>query len=757
MRGAQPSSWRLRPEAGRLSAGRLKGWPALPAIAVATVVLLRLGFDQGGYFPAAFTTAAAVTFIALAVLIVRPVRRPSPISLVALGALGAFAVWMGLARAWSVVPDASLLDMQRGLLYLALFALGLLAATTRRNARLLIWCVLALALVFAGAGLLSRLQPDLLRPAIDPFSVLSYRLDYPFGYWNAFGAMASLGTVLALGLAADERGHTALRGAAAGACVLLVAAMYLSLSRGAWLALILGVVVLIAIAPNRGCVLLTVLIAGGAAAIAIVRLRGYPALAVNPQLGTGQEAQGDTFTRELLALALLAAAAQVALARFRAGTWLGRQFTRIRRLTIVTRGVIAVVAAASVLIAVDSPARNGVSSTINSATGWVDQQWRDFLDPESNPGATATRLLSAKGSRSDAYRVAIDGFEAHPLLGEGPGSFEVRYARDRRSDLKLRNAHSLALETLSELGLVGFALLLAFVAAVATAARRACLGGATIRPAEAAAVAAAFIVWLAHACVDWDWQIPALTGSAIVMCAALFPRGPQVLHATTAAQRLDMLPPAVRPRVGVHPRRRSRMSWSTVQFRQGTPSMRRRAWRKLGIMILVAGAIGAAVGIGFAQLGRDGNPSSTPTAAAPPPQAPASPAPAGVGVSVLDAVLHPAGTPSGAARRRARLTVRIRVENHGTTLQAFARPLLIVGNATVRTDPHADTPKTYLPSLAAGQTTAVMLRFEVAGALTSDLMTRRRAQLTFAAHSVAVFVKLGAPIHPPQQPSASAP
>jgi hypothetical protein len=28
-----------------------------------------------------------------------------------------------------------------------------------------------------------------------------------------------------------------------------------------------------------------------------------------------------------------------------------------------------------------------------------------------------------------------------------------------------------------------------------------------------------------HAAVDWDWQVPALTGTALVLAAALFPEG----------------------------------------------------------------------------------------------------------------------------------------------------------------------------------------------------------------------------------------
>jgi len=91
--------------------------------------------------------------------------------------------------------------------------------------------------------------------------------------------------------------------------------------------------------------------------------------------------------------------------------------------------------------------------------------------------------------------------------------------------VKSRDAHSLPLETLGELGAVGMVFLLGFVGAVAIAARRSISGKGVVRPAEAAAVTAGFVVWLAHASVDWAWEMPVLTGVPIVLCATLFQRG----------------------------------------------------------------------------------------------------------------------------------------------------------------------------------------------------------------------------------------
>ena len=501
-------------------------WPALLAIAVIVFVLLRLAFDQGGYVPAAYTSAGAIAFISLAVLVLRPSQeRFSTHALIAVASLAAFACWTGLSRMWSVVPDVPVLDMQRAMLYLALFGLGLLAADSGRNARLLVWSVLGVIVVIIGSGLLSRLQPDLVASTVDPFVAVFYRLDYPFGYWNAFGALASMGAVLAVGLAADRRSSAALRAAAAGASVLLIVTMYLSLSRGAWLALILGVVVLIAIAPNRWMVLLTLLLAGGAAAVAILRLRGYPAVVEDPKAGSGQAAHGRAFTSELIALMFVVVAAQAALGMVRVSSLVEQRLGKIRRVTL-TAGAILVVVGLVAGYALNGNAAEGRTTTaFDDATGWLDRQWQDFLNPATIPEMGTARLVSAKGSRSEAYRIAINGFEAHPVIGGGAGSYEVRYARERRIGEKIRDAHSLPLETLSELGAVGMLLLVGFLGAAAAPGRRALRGRGAIRPAEAAAVSATLAAWLGHASVDWDWEMPALTGVALVLSTALFQRG----------------------------------------------------------------------------------------------------------------------------------------------------------------------------------------------------------------------------------------
>ena len=502
-----------------------RSWPSLAAGAAALVVLARLAWDAGGYFPSAYVAGGAVAFAALGALLLAhlPHYRFSTHALLGAGALGLLAAWTGLSATWSPAPDAALSALQRDLLYVALFGLGLLAAGSGRHARLLVWTMLAFIVAVAGAGLLGRLAPSLGTGGAEVPGVTEYRLGGPLGYWNAAGALAAMGTLLAVGLAADARSRVALRAAASAVAVPLAVAVYLSLSRGAWLALLVGLAVLLALGARRAGLLAALGIAGAAAALAILRLRGYPALVDDPRAGGGQAAAGSAYLPQLLALAGAAGLAQGALAA--AGGPASRRLRRAgRRAAPVVGGALAA-AALAVYLAAPGTVEGRAARASTGASRWLGEQWHDFLRPTTAVGDGAARLTTAKGTRSDLYRVAFDAFEAWPLSGEGAGSFEQRWMRTRRVDEQVRDAHSLELQTLGELGAVGGVLLLAFLVALAVGAARSRLRPGALGRSQAAAVAAACTVWVVHSAVDWDWQMPALTGTALVLAAALFPEG----------------------------------------------------------------------------------------------------------------------------------------------------------------------------------------------------------------------------------------
>jgi O-antigen ligase len=111
----------------------------------------------------------------------------------------------------------------------------------------------------------------------------------------------------------------------------------------------------------------------------------------------------------------------------------------------------------------------------------------------------------------------LRAFRAEPLHGVGAGGWAVDWLRYRPINDFAQDAHSLPLQTLAELGIIGVLLLIAFLAGIGVSARDA-LGRA---PARAAGPIAGVVVYVAHAPLDWDWQMPAVTLVAMILGAAI--------------------------------------------------------------------------------------------------------------------------------------------------------------------------------------------------------------------------------------------
>ena len=85
--------------------------------------------------------------------------------------------------------------------------------------------------------------------------------------------------------------------------------------------------------------------------------------------------------------------------------------------------------------------------------------------------------------------------------------------------MKVRDAHSLYLETFAELGIVGLILLVVALGTPLVAVVR-----ARKRPGVAA-VAGAYAAYLVHAGFDWDWEVTAVTLAALFVGVALLAAG----------------------------------------------------------------------------------------------------------------------------------------------------------------------------------------------------------------------------------------
>lgn len=115
-------------------------------------------------------------------------------------------------------------------------------------------------------------------------------------------------------------------------------------------------------------------------------------------------------------------------------------------------------------------------------------------------------------NRPRYWRAAWHEYGQHPVLGSGAGTYYIYWLRYRDISSFTRDAHNLYLETLAELGPLGLVLVVATLA-MPFAALRGRHDFAVIVPA------AAYVAFLVHAAVDWDWEQPAVT-LAGVMCGS---------------------------------------------------------------------------------------------------------------------------------------------------------------------------------------------------------------------------------------------
>jgi len=123
----------------------------------------------------------------------------------------------------------------------------------------------------------------------------------------------------------------------------------------------------------------------------------------------------------------------------------------------------------------------------------------------------AAAPFALRGHERTAYwHVAVRQAKANPVAGSGAGTFADWWLRERSAPLSTKEAHSLYLETLAELGPLGLALVLAaFAMAIVGAFRR-----------REPVLGAAVIAYAVGAAVDFHWELAGATVPALILGAA---------------------------------------------------------------------------------------------------------------------------------------------------------------------------------------------------------------------------------------------
>jgi hypothetical protein len=481
---------------GRLALVRDAG----AGLAVAFAVFL-LSYTNGGFdvTTRAYAAIAAWWLIGAGAALTLGATRAltSRLALAAPALLSLYALWILLSLSWAPDDERAFEQFNEVSLYVAILVLAIVLARVVPASWLVGGIALALSAI-AVVALVSRVFPSAFPGSTSQGAVLNtlyVRLSFPLGYWNGLGIEVALALPLLLSIMVSRRSRLA-SALAALPLPVIAADMYLTSSRGAFVTAFVAVVAYLLLAAKRWTALAAAVLTGVAGALTVGFLHSRHAL-VNGQTTTALGVhQGHVVAVAVAVIAIGSALAWLGSAE------LARRLPAPPRLAGWATAGVLVLAAIAAFVA-SHPVR----------------RFHEFKAQTSLKGASdvvAAHLLSTSGSgRWQLWSAAASQFKAHPLNGGGAGSYEFWWLQHRPIGLFSQYAHSLYLEAMGELGIVGLLLLVAAVLVAIVGAVRATL---LLRSPEVAGLAACGIAFFVSAGYDWTWQ---LGGVAMVGVGAL--------------------------------------------------------------------------------------------------------------------------------------------------------------------------------------------------------------------------------------------
>lgn len=490
-------------------------------------LLVVLGVGAGispwlaGYYNANVWAPIGLGLVAclLAAGIARP-PQAGPAAWSALSGLVGLGLWALTSALWADSIEQAVVSANRTLALGALLGLLLLLVRDRRTA---LW---ALGSFAATAVAVELVQVVALLGANAPAQFLGGRLDQPLGYINAQATFSILALWPLMALAEQKR---SVIGAGAGLAGVTLSAglVLLSQSRGAGLAILGSAVLVFALVPGRR-----------RRAFAFALSLASVVLVSSALLGVGDVQPIDAGT-------VHSAVAQLLVVAVMSGVIWGIIVAAIGSLSGDSRhsaeaASIALLVAGGVVVALVGVVKS------DSIRSQLRTQYDAFVTLSTDEGGeqTASRLLSGAGNRYDYWHIAGKAWQDEKLLGVGAGNYDEPYFLQRTTTEDIRQPHSLLLQSLSELGLPGLALIALFFGAVGWGASR-WRAAARESHTERALLTAAlgtFCAWAVHTQVDWIHLLPGITAGALIGAAVLL-RRPDI--ATPHKRLLEPFPRAL--------------------------------------------------------------------------------------------------------------------------------------------------------------------------------------------------------------------
>jgi O-antigen ligase len=349
------------------------------------------------------------------------------------------------------------------------------------------------------------------RPDLFPLpSNEEIRLWFPLTYTDALGLFAVSALLLSAHLASSTREAQGLRVLATAAIPVFAVTILLTYSRAAVLLVPVALAAYVLLSQARG-VVQALLAAGPPTAFALVATYNAKLIS-NGATSAAAVHQGRHLTTSILLACLAAAAIRMVLlpldrrlALLSSASW-KRWYWRLAVVCCCGIAALALIAGLS---------------------GRFSREWRTFTRQNTAFVTHDTRnrvkqINVSLSERLPEWKVALRGFDQNPLRGQGAGTFANDWYRFRPNQEVSLQAHSLYLEAMSELGVVGLAAVLVTVVIV--------VGAGFIRAWRSEhrslwiVIGLVGLVWAIHAATDWDWEMPAVTLPVFVLGACALAR-----------------------------------------------------------------------------------------------------------------------------------------------------------------------------------------------------------------------------------------
>jgi tetratricopeptide (TPR) repeat protein len=431
-----------------------------------------------------------------------------------LALLGWFVLWNGVSIVWSLQPDRSWEYFNRGIVYFAFALLGVLVgAASTRSVRAV---ALGLLGVF-GAVLLWALLGKVI-PNLVPDGERIARLREPLDYWNALALVGAMTLPLALWAAVRREHPWLLRVASVVVQFAAVVVVLLTYSRGGVVIALLAPAAYIALTRKRIEAAAALVVALVPAAVLCLWAFQQPGLVEDGQTYDERLREGLWF-----AIGLLLAGAVVAGVAYLGVThedrWRSRVSVRFSRRQLAALAAVPVALVVLLLLVADPIDR-------------ARDSYREFTNPVTSAGTGPGRLSDfGSNSRWTWWGEAWQLWEENPVAGTGAGTFSLARRPLRTNTTVATEPHNLALQFLSETGLIGFLLAAGVGVASAFGIVRALRRLDEPEAAAGLALAVVALAYLAHAVIDYDWDFVGVSAPLFLVLGVLVAAGRPAMEA----------------------------------------------------------------------------------------------------------------------------------------------------------------------------------------------------------------------------------